>query len=66
VAVEAAAEDWWRKYAGLDGRVAGLRAYGESAPAGELFRHFGLTAANIIRQVEDLLQGASHASAVDE
>jgi transketolase len=44
VAVEAAQPDLWRKYVGLHGAVVGISTYGESAPAGELYRHFGITA----------------------
>jgi transketolase len=43
VAVEAGACDGWRKYVGLEGAVVGLDSFGESGPAPELFRHFGLT-----------------------
>lgn len=55
VAVEAAASDWWRKYVGLDGRVVGMSTFGESAPAGELFPHFGFTVENVVRQALELL-----------
>jgi len=44
IAVEAAHPDYWRKYVGLDGAVIGMPGFGESAPAGALYEHFGLTA----------------------
>jgi transketolase len=44
VAVEAAAADYWYKYVGLDGRIIGMRSFGESAPAGELYKLFAITA----------------------
>ncbi|HVY08263.1 MAG TPA: transketolase [Burkholderiales bacterium] len=44
VAVEAGVTDFWRKYVGLDGAVVGLDRFGESAPAGELFKFFDITA----------------------
>src|SRR5690606_14445759 len=44
VAVEAGVTDYWRKYVGLDGAVVGLDRFGASAPAGELFKHFNITA----------------------
>ena len=44
VAVEAGVTDLWRKYVGLDGAVIGLDHFGESAPAGELYKAFGITA----------------------
>jgi transketolase len=47
VAVEAAHPDFWRKYVGLDGAVLGIATFGESAPAGKLYAHFGLTAENV-------------------
>src|SRR5688572_16538474 len=43
VAVEAGVTDGWRKYVGLEGAVVGLDRFGESAPGGELFKHFGFT-----------------------
>jgi transketolase len=47
VAIEAGVTDFWRKYVGAadDGRgaVLGLDRFGESAPAGGLFKHFGFT-----------------------
>jgi transketolase len=55
VAVEAGVSDFWRKYVGLEGAVVGIDRYGESAPAGELFKHFGLTAANIAAAVKGAL-----------
>lgn len=55
VAVEAAHADWWAKYVGTDGLVVGMRSFGESAPGAELFRHFGLTAENVMKAMESLL-----------
>lgn len=54
VAVEAGVSDFWRKYVGLEGAVIGLDRFGESAPAEDLFKHFGFTAenvANVLRKV---------------
>ena len=44
VAVEACAADYWYKYVGLQGRIIGMRSFGESAPANELYDLFGITA----------------------
>ncbi|MCB1887664.1 MAG: transketolase [Rhodocyclaceae bacterium] len=44
VAVEAGVTDFWRKYVGLEGAVIGIDRFGESAPAGQLFKAFGITA----------------------
>ncbi|KXJ47486.1 transketolase [Marinobacter salarius] len=56
VAVEAAIEDYWYKYVGLDGRVVGMSTFGESAPAGELFKEFGFTVDNIVAVAGELLE----------
>ena len=55
VAVEAGVTDFWRKYVGLDGAVVGIDRYGESAPAGDLFKFFGFTADNVAAVVQTLL-----------
>lgn len=55
VAIEAGISDFWRKYVGLDGRVIGIDVYGESAPASELFKHFGFTAERVAEAVRDVL-----------
>ena len=55
VAVEAGATGGWYKYVGLEGAVVGLDTFGESAPAGELFKHFGLTAEHVAAAVEQVL-----------
>jgi transketolase len=47
VAIEAGHPDCWRKYVGLEGSVLGIDRFGESAPAGKLYEHFGLTAQRI-------------------
>jgi transketolase len=54
IAIEAAHPDLWRKYVGLEGRVIGLARFGESAPAGQLFEHFGLTAAAVVAAAREL------------
>ncbi len=43
VAVEALSKDSWYKYVGFNGAIVGMDAFGESAPAGELFKHFNIT-----------------------
>ena len=55
VAVEAGVTDFWRKYVGVDGKVVGLDRFGESAPAGDLFKHFGFTAENVEKAVRSVL-----------
>jgi transketolase len=55
IAIEACHEDFWYKYVGLDGRVIGMSTFGESAPAGELFKEFGFTVENICAVASELL-----------
>ncbi len=55
VAVEAAHPDFWYKYVGLDGAVVGMHTFGESAPADQLFAHFGFTVENVVATAESLL-----------
>ncbi|HTY99601.1 MAG TPA: transketolase [Rhodocyclaceae bacterium] len=55
VAVEAGVTDGWWKYVGTEGKVIGLDRFGESAPAGILFKEFGFTVANVVSAVESLL-----------
>jgi transketolase len=55
VVVEAGVTASWYKYAGLNGKVIGLDRFGESAPAGELFKYFGFTAENVAKAVEEVL-----------
>jgi transketolase len=55
VAVEAGVTDYWLKYVGLDGKVIGIDTFGESAPAGEVYKHFGITTENVVKAVEDVL-----------
>ncbi|MGP8292240.1 transketolase [Vreelandella zhanjiangensis] len=55
IAIEASHADYWYKYVGLDGRVIGMTTFGESAPAGELFKHFGFTVENILKHADELL-----------
>ena len=58
VAVEAGVTDFWRKYVGAAddprGAVVGIDRFGESAPAGALFKHFGFTAENVAAAVRSV------------
>jgi transketolase len=55
VAVEAGSPDLWRKYVDRTGAVIGMTTFGESAPAGELFKHFGFTAAHVVEAVKAIV-----------
>ena len=65
VAVEAAHPDFWRKYVGRTGAVVGIASFGESAPAKDLYAHFGITAqcvADAVRSRVRAGQRAPHAA----
>jgi transketolase len=71
VAVEAGVPDFWRKYVGRSGAVIGIDRFGDSAPAGELFRYLGFTAERVVEAVNEAVRrrverhrsiGASRAS----
>ena len=55
VSVEAGVPDYWRKYVGLEGAVVGIDTFGESAPAGVLFKHFGFTVDNVVTAVRSVI-----------
>ncbi len=61
VAVEAAHPDFWRKYVGRTGRVIGIATFGESAPAKDLYAHFGITAEQVAQAVRELVQATAAA-----
>ena len=54
IAVEAGVPDYWRKYVGLDGLVLGVPAFGESAPAEQVYEHFGITTENLVGLIEKI------------
>ena len=55
VAIEAGVTAGWWRYVGTQGQVIGLDRFGESAPANELFEHFGFTTDNVVAVVKDVL-----------
>ncbi|OFC69241.1 transketolase [Alteromonas confluentis] len=54
VAVEALAKDSWYKYVGFGGAIVGMDTFGESGPAGELFKHFGITTDAVVEAAQSL------------
>jgi len=56
LAVEAGATLGWWHYVGLAGRVLGIDQFGASGKASDLFPHFGFTADNVAKQVEELFK----------
>ncbi|MCM2566241.1 transketolase [Janthinobacterium kumbetense] len=57
VAIEAGVTSFWYKYVGLQGAVVGIDTFGESAPAGVLFKHFGFTVENVVAKVKAVIAG---------
>jgi len=56
VAIEAGSTGLWYRFVGTGGRVVGLDRFGESAPAGVLFEHFGFTPENVAATATELLE----------
>ena len=63
VAIEAAHPDFWRKYVGRTGVVVGIASFGESAPAKDLYAHFGITSQRVVDAVRMLAHRAKPATA---
>jgi transketolase len=61
VAVEAGATGGWHKYVGAaddpHAAIVGIDRFGESAPAGVLFKHFGFTPENVADAVRRAVRG---------
>jgi transketolase len=56
LAVEAGVPDSWYPFVGAAGDVVGIQRFGESAPAGELFEHFGFTPGALAERLRALIQ----------
>lgn len=55
VAIEAGVAESWYKYVGLEGGIVCMKTFGESAPAGELFKEFGFTVENVVATANAVL-----------
>ncbi len=55
VVVEAGVRDGWWRYVGARGAIIGMDTFGASAPAKDLFKHFGFTVDNVVRTVEMMI-----------
>ncbi len=56
VGVEAALRFGWDRWIGPEGRFIGMAGFGESAPAADLYRHFGITTEAIVAAVRDAVR----------
>lgn len=56
VVVEAGIGDGWYRYIGLDGDFVGMSTFGESAPAGDLYKHFGITVEAVVAKTAALIK----------
>jgi transketolase len=56
ISIEAASTDSWKKYVGNNGLAFGIDTFGKSAPYKEIYKHFGLTAANIANKSKKMLR----------
>ena len=54
LAIEAGVSDYWWRFVGLQGDVLGIDRYGESAPAGDVFKYFGFTVDNAVKRIKGL------------
>ena len=55
VVVEAAIEQSWGKYLGRNGKFVGMSTFGASAPANELYEHFGITTQNVVNAAKKII-----------
>ena len=55
LAIEASYDDWWIKYVGLEGKVIGMKEFGESAPGNVLQKHYGFDKGSLIKAIGSLL-----------
>jgi transketolase len=55
VAIEAGVTDFWRKYVGLEGEVVGIDRFGESAPAGDVYKFLGVDADHLTQAVKRVI-----------
>ena len=55
IGIEAAVSMGWDRYLGPDGGFVGMSGFGASAPAKDLFQHFGITAEAVVEQAKEKL-----------
>ena len=55
IAIEAALSFGWERYLGDSGVFIGMKGFGASAPAKDLYKHFGITAEAVVKAAVDRL-----------
>jgi transketolase len=55
IAVEAASPIGWDRFIGARGAMIGMHSFGASAPAADVYRHFGITVEAIVSRAHELL-----------
>ena len=56
IAVEAASPIGWDRFVGEKGAIIAMHSFGASAPAADVYRHFGITAEAIVKQAHELIE----------
>ena len=49
IAIEAGVRTGWDRFIGVDGKFIGMKSFGASAPAEDLYKHFGITAKAVVK-----------------
>ncbi len=55
IAIEAGVTGGWWRYVGTGGRIVGMDQFGASAPADQLFEHFGFSTENVVKVAKELI-----------
>ena len=55
LAIEAGVTEPWHRWVGPAGRIIGIDTFGKSAPAKDLFKHFGFTPERVEKEALELL-----------
>lgn len=55
IAVEAGSSYGWERYTGFNGIIIGIDSFGASGKGDEVYKHFGITAENIVASVKKYL-----------
>ncbi|WMC19593.1 MAG: transketolase [Enterobacteriaceae bacterium PC38] len=55
ISIEASISDYWYKYVGINGTIIGMKTFGESGSAEKLFKKFGFTINNILKEAKKML-----------